>query len=124
MSFCLTYRSKLTVFAVTDPTSFPCSARTTEVSGGRTGIQALSELLWKDFMNFFLHLVGSLEVALRLNSCVLVMLLTLGAKALTQTHSASCTLSGYSSCSSWDMKHCQVEVQEKYFLTSFKTLRN
>ena len=48
MSFCLIYRSKLTVFVITDATSFPCSARTTEVTGGRTGIQALSELLWKD----------------------------------------------------------------------------
>ena len=39
---------------------------------------------------FTLYLVGSLGVALRLWSCVCVMLLTLGATALPQTHSEFC----------------------------------
>ena len=38
-------------------------------------------------MVFSVHLVGSLGVALRLWRCVLVLLLTLGAKAFPQTHS-------------------------------------
>ena len=41
-----------------------------------------------NFHVFYLYLVGSLAVALRLLSCVFVMLFPLGAKALPQTHSA------------------------------------
>ena len=44
-------------------------------------------LFW-NIPGFALHLLGSNVVALRLWSCMFVMLLTLGAKALPHTHSA------------------------------------
>ena len=65
----------------------PCSARWTGVSGGQAGILAWSQLLFEIIYDFSLHLIGSLVVALRLGSCVFVMLLTLEAKALLHTHS-------------------------------------
>ena len=77
----------MTYSVVTHNIQLTCSARWTEVTGRQAGTYAFLELLWKYSIFFFLHLMGSLGVALRLQSCVFVMLLPPGAKALTQTFS-------------------------------------